>query len=210
MKGLKKILGNYLLLSAVCIILGAALIASPSTLINVISYTIGGLSLAVAAIEIGRFLMSRNAPSGENDTDSPGGFVLVRGIILAVIGVFLILKPDFLAQVFAFSFGLYMLASGGISLYDSLRIKKQDESGWQMACALATVTVIGGIIILMNPMLPANIMITVLGILLVVTGVSNLIGSVVGKNKLETLLKLEDDDGDSKKKKKDRNFIDVN
>lgn len=206
MKGLKKILGNYLLLSAVCIILGAALIASPESLINVISYTIGGLALAVAAIEIGRFLMSKN--NTDNDSETAGGFVLVRGIILAAIGIFLILKPDFLAQVFAVAFGLYMLASGGISLYESLKIKKQDESGWQMACGLATVTVIGGIIILMNPMLPANIMITVLGILLVVTGVSNLIGSVVGKNKLENLLKLNGAD-EAKKKKKDRDFIDV-
>lgn len=206
MKGLKKILGNYMLLSAVCIILGAALIASPSTLINVISYTIGGLSLAVAAIEIGRFLMSKNDTG--RDSDSAGAFRLVRGIILASIGIFLIIKPDFLAKVFAFSFGLYMLASGGVSLYDSLRIKKQDENGWQMACGLATVTVIGGIIILMCPMLIGETVITVLGILLVVTGVSNLIGSVVGKNKLENLLKL--DDGDSKKKKKkDIDFIDV-
>lgn len=206
MKGLKKIFGNYLLLSAVCIILGAALIASPGSLIKVISYTIGGISLAVAAIEVARFLMSRNSP--EKDSDSAGVFVLVRGIVLAAIGVFLIVKPNFIAQVFSFAFGLYMLVSGGVSLYESLRIKKQVNDGWQMTCALSSITVIGGIVIILTPMLLTDLMITVLGILLVVTGVSNLIGTVVGKGKIEKL--IESDSGRSNKKKKDRDFIDIN
>lgn len=205
MKGLKKIFGNYLLLSAICIILGAALIASPESLVKVISYTIGGISLAVAALEIARFLLSKN--SSDEDSDSPGVFLLVRGLVLAAIGIFLIVKPDFLAQVFSFAFGLYMLVSGGVSLYESLRIKKQVNDGWQMTCALSLITVIGGIVIIVTPMLLTDIMITMLGILLVVTGVSNLIGTVVGKSKIEGLLK--DQESSSKRKKKDREFIDI-
>ena len=210
MQTVKKVFGNYLLLSAVCIILGAALIAKPEFFTHAISYTIGGLSIAAGCIEIGRFLLGRNSPPAEGEKpDGGGSFMLIRAIILAAIGIFLILKPDFIAQVLATIFGLYMLISGGITLFDSLRIKKSVNDEWQLTCLLSSITVLGGIVILFNPMLPNTIMFTVLGIVLLVTGITNMIGSVVGKRKVEELLKLSTEE-DGKDSKKNRDFIDIN
>lgn len=209
MKAVKKVFGNYLLLSAVCIVLGAALIAKPEFFTHAISYTIGGLSIAAGVIEAIRFLLGRNSPKEENASD-PGVFFIVRGVILVAIGIFLILKPDFIAQVLALMFGLYMLISGAASLFDSMKIKKANEE-WQLPCLLASLTLLGGIVILFNPMLPNNIMFTVLGIVLLASGITNLIGSVIGKRKVEELLRLngEEDDGGKKSKKNKRDFIDI-
>ncbi|MBR1393516.1 MAG: DUF308 domain-containing protein [Ruminococcus sp.] len=202
MKTVKKIFGNYLLLSAVCILLGAALIANPDFFTHAISYTIGGLSIAAGAIEIVRFVLLKQ--STEEDAPSPT-FPLFRGIILVAIGIFLILKPDFIAQVLSFAFGLYMVISGGITLLDSLKVRKSGD-GWQTPCLLASLTLIGGILILCDPLMPERIMFRVLGIVLLITGITNMIGCVIGKRAVGNLLAETDTD---KKDKKKRDFIDI-
>ena len=201
MKTVKKIFGNFLLLSAVCILLGAALIANPDFFTHAISYTIGGLSIAAGAVEIVRFVLLKQ--STEEDAPSPT-FPLFRGIILAAIGIFLILKPDFIAQVLSFAFGLYMLISGGITLLDSLKVRKTGDN-WQMPCLLASLTVIGGIIILCDPLLPERIMFRILGIVLLITGITNMVGCVISKRAVGKL----PDSADDKKDKKGRDFIDI-
>ncbi len=57
---------------------------------------------------------------------------LVRGIILAAIGIFIIIRPDFIPKVIAVVCGLYMLISG-------ITLDVQVES-WNVSCISAAVT----------------------------------------------------------------------
>lgn len=181
MSFLKKLFRNYLLLSAVCIILGIALIADPEFFTAAISYTIGGISIAAGAGSIIRYF-ARGEERGEYASD------LFRGLVLAAIGIFLIVKPDFIFKVFAFGFGFYMLFSGFVSLGDSLDIRRADGS-WVLSCVLAAATAVLGLVIILNPLAPVNIAVRILGIALAVSGATNLIGCLSGKRQLKSLKK---------------------
>lgn len=200
MEKVKSFFSNYFLLSAISVLIGVFFIVKPDTIPNAISYIAGGVIIAVGVVEVGRFL---TAGEGQGTP-----VWLVRGVILAAVGLFIILRPDFIYRVFSFVFGVYMLASGLLALYDAMRIKKHNGGqGWQIPCALAVITVVAGIVMLFNPLLPF----VALGVILVVSGVTNLFGALTGKKKVEKLLGLSSgkDVGRDGGKKNDKQYIDV-
>lgn len=197
MSTLKKIFANYLLLSAICVVLGAALVAKPDFFTRAISYTIGGLAIATGIEEIVRYIVK-----GEDRRD----FVscLFRGIVLCALGLFLVLNPDFIFKVIAISLGIYMLISGTLGLMNTKDISKNAD-GWKVPLIFSAVTAIAGIVILFNPMLPTDIMFMVLGIMLIVSGVSNLVGSFSAGRKLKMIKRAYEDTVDDDGKE----YIDI-
>ncbi len=198
MNNLKKLFSNFVLLSALCVLLGLFFIIWPEGINNVISYIIGGVIILVGVLDISRFLMSGGSPEGV------GPVGIVRGIIFSAVGLFLILKPDFVFRVISFMFGIYMLASGSLSLYDAMRIRKHNNgAGWQATCIMASVTIIIGLVMLFAPFTQY----VVLGVMLVVSGVTNLFGAFSGKRKVEKILGISTKDNGSSDN--DTHFIDV-
>ena len=181
MRMLKKLFKNYLLLSVVCIVLGAALIADPGFFTKAISYTIGGIALAVGAVSLIQFF----AKGEEKDEYSS---LIFRGIVLAAIGLFLIVKPDFIFKVIAFGCGFYMLFSGIVSLANAFDINRAGQD-WVLPMILASVTAVLGFVIIINPLAPVNIAVTVLGIALAAAGVANLISCLSGRHQLRYIEK---------------------
>lgn len=199
MNNVKKLFSNYLLLSALCILLGLFFIIWPEEINNVISYIIGGVTILLGVLDISRFLMTQSDPEGV------GPVGIIRGIIFGAIGLFLILRPDFVFRVISFAFGIYMLASGSLSLYDAMRIRKHNNGvGWQPTCVMASITIIIGLVMLFAPFTQY----VVLGVMLVISGVSNIIGAFSGKRKVEKLLGLTAS-SDKSSSDNDKKYIDV-
>lgn len=199
MSMLKKLFRNYFLLSLVCILLGIALIVNPEFFTHAISYTIGGLSVGVGAISIIRYVTK-----GEDKDEYVSN--LLRGIVLSIIGIFLIAKPDFIFKVIAFAFGFYMLFSGIVSLMNSMDIKRADGN-WVPPCVFASITAVLGLIILLNPLAPFKIAVRILGIALLVSGITNMSGSLSGNRQLKNIEKNIKKSLKSKSDKDD--FIDI-
>lgn len=196
---LKKLFKNYMLLSAVCIILGIALIADPGFFTKTISYTIGGLSVGVGALSIVRY-----ATRGEERNQFTS--FLLRGIILCAIGIFLIAKPDFIFKVIAFAFGLYMLFSGIVSITDSLDVKGSNGN-WIPGFVLSLLTSVLGMVILLNPLAPVDLAVRILGIALLVSGITNFMSSFSGNHQLKAIDKQLKKAAKGKSDKDD--FIDI-
>ncbi len=196
MKIMKKLFKNYLLLSVVCIVLGAALIADPGFFTKAISYTIGGIAIAVGVISFIQFFAK-----GEEKDDYAS--LVFRGIVLAAIGLFLIIKPDFIFKVIAFGCGFYMLFSGIVSISNAFDIKRAGQD-WIFPMVLASVTAVLGFVILINPLAPLNAAITILGIALIVSGIANFISCVSVKRKVKDIEKQL-----RKTDKNDSDYIDI-
>lgn len=196
MKIMKKLFKNYLLLSVVCIVLGAALIADPGFFTKAISYTIGGIAIAVGVISFIQFFAK-----GEEKDDYAS--LVFRGIVLAAIGLFLIIKPDFIFKVIAFGCGFYMLFSGIVSISNAFDIKRAGQE-WIFHMVLASVTAVLGFVILINPLAPVNAAITILGIALIVSGIANFISCVSVKRKVKDIEKQL-----RKTDKNDSDYIDI-
>ncbi len=196
MNTMKKLFKNYLLLSLICIVLGAALVVDPGFFTRAISYTIGGIAIAAGVLSFIRFFAA-----GEDKEDySP---LVLRGIIFGAIGLFLIVKPDFIFKVIAIACGFYMLFSGIVSIANALDIKKAGRE-WIFPMVTASVTAVLGLVILLNPLAPVNIAITILGIALIVSGIANFISCVSLRRKVKDVEKFIE-----KQDKKHDDYIDV-
>jgi uncharacterized membrane protein HdeD (DUF308 family) len=189
MKYVKKLLGNYWILSIFCIVLGIALIINPTFFIGAVGYVVGGMLVAYGAIRLIGYFASDNSPSG-----------LVVGIIFCAAGVFIIVRPDFIPKVVAIICGLYMSVSGISNLQDALNLRKQGVENWTVSGIPAIITLVVGLILLFNPIAPAKIATMILGGALLVSGLSNIVGCTSAGIKLRKVQKLAKSIAKSEKK----------
>lgn len=183
MEFIKKMFRSYWVLSLFCVVLGVALIVDPGFFTKAICYVIGGLFLVFGAEELVRYFLKGK----ENPVYSS---CLVRGIILAAIGVFIIARPNFIPSVIAIVFGIYMLISGIVNIQDSLNLKRAGVVEWKVSCIPAVITTAVGVVLLFNPLMLTDAAMMILGIALLISGVSNLFGCFAAGSKLKQLNKM--------------------
>ena len=180
---IKKVFRSYWVLSVFCIVLGVALIIDPNFFTDAIGYVIGGLFTAFGAVELVKyFVLSKDNP------DYSSG--LVRGILLAAVGIFIIVRPDFIPKVIAIVCGLYMLISGIVNIQDSLNLRRAGVESWNVSCISAGVTTAVGILLLFDPLILGETAMIVLGIALLISGVTNIFGCFTAGSKLKKVKKL--------------------
>ena len=177
---LKKMFKNYLVVCLLSIALGIALVIEPTFLTKLVSYILGGVSLGFGVYYIVMYFIKNHEGMV---------FLMIKGLILAVIGVFLFVKPDFIPRMISTAFGIYMLVNGIIGLTNATEIKRSGDSEWQFPMISAGVTFVLGFIIFINPMLPVKAAMMVLGICLIISGASNLFSAFTSRSKLKELEK---------------------
>lgn len=177
----KKAFRNYWLLSIFCVVVGIVLIINPGIFTAVLGYTIGGFLTLYGIIKLVMYFTKRE----EYPTN------LVSGIILDAAGIFIMVKPDFIPKVIALIFGIYMIISGVVSIQDSLNLKNSGDEQWKISGIPAIITTIVGIIMVFNPLAPVNVAVMILGIALLVSGITNIIGCCTANSKLRKFEKLE-------------------
>ena len=192
---LKKAFRNFWLLSVFCIVIGVALIVSPHFFTSAIGYAVGGFLGIYGIMKIITYFV-RNEEFSTN---------LVTGIILTASGIFLVARPDFIPKTIALIFGIYMIFSGIVRIQDSLNLKNSGIANWQASCIPAVLTTLLGIVLVFNPLAPVNIAFMILGIALVVSGISNIISCAGAENKMKRFEK----NIRNNKKHNDDDYIDI-
>lgn len=198
---IKKVFKNFWLLSIFCIVIGLALIVDPGFFTDTIGRVIGGLFAAYGIVDlIGYFVSDDRFATG-----------LVKGILMTAAGVFILIRPDFIPKVLAIICGLYMTISGIINIEDSINLKKIGVKSWKSGLIPAIITTAAGIMLLINPMLLPNLTMVVLGIALLISGISNIWGCGMAGKKLKKYDKLNKKGKLEKYKKTDGDdeYIDI-
>lgn len=197
---IKKLFRSYWVLSVFCIVLGIALIAKPDFFTNAIGYVVGGLLAAYGAVELVRYFIK----SREDPMYATG---LAAGIILCAAGIFIMARPDFIPKIIALIFGLYMLISGIVNLQDSLNIRSSGRDSWQFSTVSAVITIVIGIVLVVNPLLLTDAALTILGISLLVSGISNIMGCFTAGRVMKDMTSMSNNMSSPRQKD---DFIDMN
>ena len=121
MNKMKKVLGNFTVLSLFCIVMGVALIIRPDLFTRVVGLVIGGIITTMGAVALMRYFIRT-----KTDPDNASG--LVSGVVLIVAGVFVMVRPDFIPKVIAFVFGAYMLISGITNIQGAMNLRKNSST----------------------------------------------------------------------------------
>lgn len=174
---LNKYLNSGIILTIVFLLVGGILIVKPDISFNIISYLIGA-SLIVSGIYI--FII-------DSKTKNIFINVFLYAILLTLIGILIILNPITLKVILPIFLGLWFLISGIFKI--RLDIYMKDESYFILSLITNIITVICGVILLINPVESVSAITISLGIIIVVSSISSLIDIIIFKKNINSVVK---------------------
>lgn len=174
---LNKYLNSGIILTIVFLLVGGILIVKPDISFNIISYFIGA-SLVVSGIYL--FII-------DSKTNNIFINVFLYAILLTLIGILIILNPVTLKVILPIFLGLWFLISGIFKI--RLDIYMKDEPYFILSLITNIITVICGVILLINPVESVSAITISLGIIIVVSSISSLIDIIIFKKNINSVVK---------------------
>ena len=174
---LNKYLNSGIILTIVFLLVGGILIVKPDISFNIISYLIGA-SLIVSGIYL--FII-------DSKTKNIFINVFIYAILLTLIGILIILNPITLKVILPIFLGLWFLISGIFKI--RLDIYMKDEPYFILSLITNIITVICGVILLINPVESVSAITISLGIIIVVSSISSLIDIIIFKKNINSVVK---------------------
>ena len=102
------------------------------------------------------------------------GFLLITGIILAVVGIWLMARPTLVTVIIPRIIGLLVCVHGFRDIRDTLSLKKSGSSRWTAALLLGAVTLVLGAILVLAPFEAFTTVVRLIGAFLIYDGISDI------------------------------------
>lgn len=175
-KGLKA---NYTISAILCALSGLVLLIWPGTTTQIVCMSLGIVLLAYGIIQIAIYLFNR-----ERTIISQG--MMLLGIVFAVIGVWILLKPEMIIMAVPVIVGVLIVIHGLHNVVQAIALQKDGYERWWLALLFSLLTVIFGGVLIFNPFEAVELVVRLIGVFLIYDGVSDLwILSRVSKVKRE-------------------------
>lgn len=169
------ILKSSIINSILLLIFGLLLILQSEVTIVTISYIIGGILVALGAIEILKFIKNINGVE-------KGSIDIVYGTVCVVMGIIVIKSPQAIASIIPFIIGIIIIINSATKLQYSLELRKNENDLWLSTLILSIVMTICGVVLVFNPFKGAVFITRIVGAFILVYSVLDLISTLVIKN----------------------------
>jgi len=160
--------------SIVFILIGLLLFLDPAGFVELISYMIGMLLLIIGTNNVLNY--SRNRDLAVNKT------LLVVGVILFIIGIFLIVKPTFIGKIVPSIIGVCLIIKAIEKLMYLSYISDKNSEQYMISLISGIIIMIAGIFLLFNPLSGTLIVTQIIGVIIVVYSVMDIIEKIKYKN----------------------------
>ena len=164
LKGLKA---NYTVSAMLCIAFGLVLLVWPGTTTRIVCMLLGGVLLIYGAFQVVICLMNR-----ERTFLSQG--MLILGIVLSVIGLWILLRPDMIIMAVPVIVGVVILIHGVHNVIQAVELQRENYDKWWLALLLGILTVAFGGMLVFNPFAAVEMAVRMIGISLIYDGVSDM------------------------------------
>lgn len=161
---------SRLVLHLTMLLLGAALIIWPVNAAGVLTITVGVVLMGCGAIEAVLFALDK-----EKSALDVGR--LIGGIILFILGLYLLLNPDTLARILNWFFGSIIILYGLVNLVSSFLSKKLGGRWW-ISLLLSICAILLGVVILLDPFKTVTILMYVVGGTLIIAAITGIITTI--------------------------------
>ncbi len=156
----------------ISIIIGVVLILFPGEAMDISIKTIGVILLCAGIVGV---IM------GIRGQGIYVAYTMSGAVIAIVGGIVCLLQPQIVKSILPLIMGIIILATGVFNIGNSFNAKRAGASRWFVSLILALITVICGVVILLNLNSAANLLVTIIGIIFVYNGVSTLIVKIMNK-----------------------------
>ena len=164
---LRNLRTGMLVLSVLYFVLGLALLAAPAASLPWVCAGFGALIALTGARSLWRY--SRNKEKGLT-----AWFTLAGGVVTLALGLFSLLRPDFVQWVLPVVFGAFLMVDGAAREQSAWQLVRRKGQRWWVLMLLGFVTGIGGILLILQPFTDWPVdSIWLSGLLLIIEGVLN-------------------------------------
>lgn len=176
LESLKKILKKTgwisIIEDLVLIIIGILLIQHPEGSMKVISFILGGLSIASGLY----YIISNKANTGKFSLTERSG---IYGIMLIVIGIIMIIFNQTITTLIGLILGIWIIYSALLRIGATVKLKKAlNSSLWIVTLVIALLMIICGITVIAN----ATNIAAIVGIIIIVNSVFDIIENIIFLN----------------------------
>lgn len=173
---LKKIKTNVVISSLLCVILGLVLVIRPGLSMRIVCTAVGVVLIVAGATRMIDYFTDR-------DGSMYAQINLVFGIVLAVVGVWIVVKPDTVLAIIPIIVGIVIVIHGLHNIKQAMELWRDKYDKWWIACIMGVLTVGLGVLLICRPFAAIDTVVMLIGFFLIYDGLSNIwIVSRVYKN----------------------------
>lgn len=115
---------------------------------------------------------------------------LALGVIELLLGIIMLINPDIVKTLFPIVAGITMITKSTLDLRLSILLYRNNINSWISLFICSIISIICGLIIIINPSIGTIALTTSLGILITVYSISNIIDTIIFKKNIKEITKL--------------------
>lgn len=164
---LKKIKTNVVISSLLCVILGLVLVIRPGLSMRIVCTAVGIVLIVAGVTRMIDYFAAR-------DGSMYSQVNLVFGIVLAVVGVWIVVKPDTVLAIIPIIVGIVIVIHGLHNIRQAMELWRDKYDKWWVACIMGVLTVGFGVLLICRPFAAIDTVVMMIGIFLIYDGISNI------------------------------------
>lgn len=167
MNYIKSLKVNYSLSAVICVILGIVLVVWPGQSTQVVCMVLGIVLGGFGLIQIILYLATKEKTMVSHS-------MMMLGVVLAVIGGWIVLKPETIIKAVPMIVGILIVIHGFHNAVQAIDLKKMQYDNWWVALLLSLLTVALGVVLICNPFTIVDTVVRIIGAFLVYDGLSDM------------------------------------
>lgn len=173
---LKKIKTNVVVSSVLCVILGLILVLRPGLSMRIVCTAVGVVLIVSGVMRMIAYFTARDGSLYSQAN-------LIFGIVLTVVGIWIVMKPDKVMAIIPIIVGIVIAIHGLHNLQQALELWRGKYDRWWVALILGVLTVGFGVLLVCRPFAAIDTVVMLIGFFLIYDGLSNVwIVSRISKN----------------------------
>lgn len=167
MNYIKSLKVNYSLSAVICVILGIVLLVWPGQSTQVVCMVLGIVLGGFGLIQIILYLATKEKTMVSHS-------MMMLGVVLAVIGGWIVLKPETIIKAVPMIVGILIVIHGFHNAVQAIDLKKMQYDNWWVALLLSLLTVALGVVLICNSFTIVDTVVRIIGAFLVYDGLSDM------------------------------------
>lgn len=159
---------NYFINAIIMVVLGLILVIWPHILGVVLCYVLGGALVLMGVFQLIGFVRGERLGFYNK-------FNMIMGIVLVLIGLWICTKPHIVLSIIPVVVGIIILIHGLMDIEYTLDIKKSGNEKWWISLMAAGITLILGLLLVLNPFTAYEVTMFLIGLAMLYDGGSDLL-----------------------------------
>lgn len=168
----QRLKNSYIVIAVAYVVFGLSLLIKPEMSTNIICFAVGALCLIYSIATLIKYFIG----------DKKRYYVepnFILPVLMLVFGLVIIFKPGIIISILPVVVGIVMVVSGVIKLQDSFNLKKYAFPRWWVVLMFAFVSIVLGIVILINPFGTGLLFTRIVGLFFTIDGLLNIVSSIM-------------------------------